>query len=368
MADILNEFESLLGNENQETQENLEENAQQQTTGGSSKENQEPQGNENEEGNEEGNEENENEPPTYPDNALYTFLQAKGIKDPSKIVFEGEDGKTEELDFNALSVEDQLAVFNEIADPGLSENEINAINYMRQNGNVTLEQIVDYFAQQRLDAYLNEHPEAVHQKVYSIDDYTDDDLYLVDLKQRYPEFTDEELKSKLEVAKANEELFKKEAEVLRNTYKAQEDQAAAEREQQDKQQIEDLRKNLMNAASNFNEIQLDYTDDKSESLEIEEEDKQEMLSYILEQDENGKSQLVRDLEDPDALIELAWLRTKGADVLSNLTQYWKKMLADERATNKKLQAQIDKLTKKGTSSVVIPPDPNDKNKSNGESI
>ncbi len=44
------------------------------------------------------------------------------------------------------------------------------------------------------------------------------------------------------------------------------------------------------------------------------------------------------------------------------------MLADERATNKKLQTQLDKLNKKGTSSVVIPQDPNNKKKTNGESI
>ena len=170
---------------------------------------------------------------------------------------------------------------------------------------MSMAQVMEAYAQQKLDAYLNEHPEDVHQKVYAIDDYTDDDLYLVDLKRRYPDFTDEEILSKLDEAKKNETLFQKETEILRNAYKAQEDQAEAERVQLEQQQAEDLRNNLIAAASNFNEVQLDYTDDESDSLVIEDEDKQQMISYILDQDADGKSQLVKDLENPDTLIELA---------------------------------------------------------------
>jgi len=166
--------------------------------------------------------------------------------------------------------------------------------------------------------------------------------------------------SKLNEAKANEELFKKEADTLRNSYKAQEDQVEAALAQQEQQQIQDLRDNLLNAASNFNEIQLDYTDDTSDSLIVEDADKQKMLSYLIDQDANGKSALIRDLENPDALIELAWLRTQAADVLSGITQYWKKNLADARAENKKLQAKIDDLSKRN-SSVVIPKQPDSDN-------
>ena len=82
-----------------------------------------------------------------------------------------------------------------------------------------------------------------------------------------------------------------------------------------------------------------------------------MISYILDQDANGKSQLVKDLENPDTLIELAWLRTQGAEVLSSVTKYWKETLAAARAENKKLQAQIDKLNKKNGSTVVVPKAP-----------
>lgn len=294
--------------------------------------------------------------PIFEGNALYSFLQTRGVKDPTKLVFNNEDGSTEEVDFGTLSLEEQLDILQQVTDPGLTKDEIDTVNYLRKN-HMSLSQIMEAHAQQKLDAYLNEHPEAVHQKIYTIDDYSNDDLYIVDLKSRYPDFTDEEILSKLDEAKKNEDLFAKETEILRNTYKAQEDQAEADRVQLEQQQAEDLRNNLMEAANNFNEVQLDYTDAESDSLVIEDADKRQMISYILDQDADGKSQLVKDLEDPNTLIELAWLRTQGAEVLSSVTKYWKETLAASRAENKKLQAQIDKLNKKNGSTVVVPKAP-----------
>lgn len=315
------------------------------------------------------------EPPTDPDstekggddtivdysgNPLYLFLQERGIKDPGKLSITNEDDTVEEVDFKTLSPEEQLEIIRQVSDPGLSESEVNTINYLRKN-NVTLEQVVDYFANKRLQDYLNENPDAVHKKTYEIDDYSDDDLFLVDLKQRYPDFTEEELLAELNAAKENEELFAKKTEILRNTYKANEDQAEAERLQQEQQQVEDLKNNLMEAAGRFNEIQLDYTDPESDSLVIDDSDKQQMMSYILDQDSEGKSQLVKDLEDPDRLMELAWFGTQGPKLLSELTQYWKNLLAEERATNKKLQSKIDKLSGTSTTTTVKPPKNNTKN-------
>lgn len=301
----------------------------------------------------ENEEKSEETGPDYSDNSMFLFLQERGVKDPSKIKFTNEDNTTEDVDFNSLSTEEQLEILRQVTDPGLSEDEINTINFLRRS-NASFNQVLDYYAQQKLDAYLKEHPEDVHQKRYEIDDYSDDDLFIDDLKKRFPDFTDEEIAAELESAKSNEELFEKKAGALRNAYKAAEDQAEADRLQRENQQVEDLRNNLMNAAGRFNEIQLDYTDDKSDSLVIDDEDKQQMMSYILDQDSEGKSQLVRDLEDPDRLIELAWFSTQGPKVLSELSKYWKGLLAEQRAETKKLQAKLDKLNKTGVSTVVPP--------------
>ena len=261
----------------------------------------------NREDNTEGNEDGNNEP----ESSIYQYLKNHGISDPSKIQFENEDGTIDEQDFNSLSPEEQLEILNEISDPGITDDEFETINYLRRN-RMSLRQAME---------------------------------------------TDDELLSKLEEAKKNEELYKRETEALRNTYKAQEDEAIAEQEARRQQQVEDLHKTLMESANNFNEVQMDYKDDSSDSIIVEDSDKQLMMSYLLDADENGKTQLVKDLEDPNALIELAWLRTQGADALSNLTQYWKGLLTEERAKNRKLESQIEKMNKKEDPNIVITPSP-----------
>ena len=303
-----------------------------------------------------------NEPsdtPDYTGDAMYTFLQARGLKDPGKFQISDEDGNVEEVDFKTLTPEEQLEILNELTDPGLTEEEINTVNFLRKNG-LNMQSAMEAYAQQYLNNYLQQNPDQVKQRTYEIDDYSDDDLYIVDLKRRYPNFTDEEILAKLDSAKENEDLYKKETEILRNAYKEQEDLAEQDKVQAEQQAVEDLRNNLIDAASAFNEVQLDYTDANSDSLVIEDSDKQKMLSYILDTDTNGKTQLVKDLENPDALIELAWLRTQGAEVLSNITQYWKGLLAEERAENKKLRSQLEKVDKKDSNPTVIVPKKNDK--------
>ena len=289
-------------------------------------------------------------------NFLYEFLKERGIEDPSKLQFENEDGEIEEVDFNSLSEEEKLNIINSISDPGLSQHETDVINYLRQN-NVTFNQVIDYFSKKAVEDYLAQNPDQVHQKSYTIDDYNDDELYLADLKSKYPEFTDEELMSKLESAKSNEALFKKEVDALRVDYKKQEDAEIEAQKQQEQADYDNLVGNLQNILSNFNEVALDSTDAESDVLEIEDSDKQQVLAYLLNQDSEGKSQLVKDLENPATLIELAWLRTQGRALIDNTTRYWKDLLKQERKEKAKLQKELESYQNKGSQSVVVPKPP-----------
>ena len=289
---------------------------------------------------EEGEQSTEVEEKELEDDAMIAFLKSKGIADPSKIQFENENGEIEDVDFNSLSKEEQLTMLHELTAPDLSEHEAEVINYLRQN-KVTFNQVIDYFANQRLEEYLNEHPEDRHQKSYSIDEYNDDELYLADLKSKYPSFSDEELLSKLNIAKSDEDLFKKEIDILRESYKAQEDQMLKDAELAEQQQYEDLQNNLLNAVSTFNEVSLDTKDSESDSLVIEDSDKRQILGYLLDQDKDGKSQFVKDIENPNTLIELAWYRTHGRDVIDGISQYWKDILKNERKKIASLEKQLE---------------------------
>lgn len=284
---------------------------------------------------------------------LYTFLKEKGIEDPSKLQWEDENGEITDVDFNSLSDEDKLNVLNSLSEIDLSDHEKEVINYLRQNG-VTFNQVIDYFSNKAIEDYLNEHPDDKHKTSYTIDDYTDDELYLADLKSKYPNFTDEELTSKLDTAKSNEELFKKEIDALREEYKKEEEKQIETQKQKEQQDYDDLVNNLKSVLGTFNEVALDSTDPESDVLEIEDSDKQQVLDYLLNQDSEGKSQFVKDLENPTTLIELAWLKTQGRSVIDNSTRYWKDLLKETRKEKAKLEKELESYRNKESQSVVVP--------------
>jgi Skp family chaperone for outer membrane proteins len=285
---------------------------------------------------------------------ITNYLKEFGIEDPTKIQMEDESGQITEVDFNTLSDDEKLNIFKELSDPGYSDYEKQVIDYLRRN-NATLDDVVKYYSDKAIEDYLSEHPEDAHQKVYDIDSYTDDEIYLADLKNKYPDFTDEELTEKLDSAKLNEDLFNKEVQAIRTAQKAYEDEQARQQEELEKQSYQELQQNLQNAMSNFNEILLDPDDPKSDALQIEDSDRAIMLKYLTELGKDGKSQLVKDLEDPNALIEIAYYRTRERDNITGLTRYWKNELANERKEKAKLQKELDKIKNKGKNSFVETP-------------
>ena len=291
---------------------------------------------------------------------LHNFLKEKGIEDPSKLQWEDENGEITDVDFDSLSDEDKLNVLNSLSDPGLSQHEIDVVNYLRQN-KVTFNQVIDYFTKKAVDDYIAQNPDSVPTKTYTIDDYTDEELYLADLKSKYPDFTDEELTSKLNSAKSNEELFKKEVSALRTEYKKEEDAQVEAQKQKEQQDYDNLVSNLQNVLGNFNEVVLDSTDPESDVLEIEDSDKEQVLAYLLNQDTDGKSQLVKDLENPTTLIELAWLRTQGRALIDNSTRYWKDLLKQERKEKAKLEKELESYKTRESQSVVVPKPPKSNN-------
>ena len=146
--------------------------------------------------------------------------------------------------------------------------------------------------------------------------------------------SDEELKYELDKAKENEDLFKKKVEIIRNDYKEKEKEAALEAQRREEEEYNQLRSALTESVSNFKEISFDYKDPESDVLVIEDDEKSKILSYLLEQDTNGYSQFFKDLNDPKVLVELAWYRLFGQDAISNISEYWKDILKQERRTAK----------------------------------
>lgn len=249
------------------------------------------------------NDDSKEEPVVEDEDILTTYLKSYQI-DPKKIQFENDEGGIDEVDFTTLSKEEQLTILQELASSDYSDYEKSVINYLRVN-NTDLQGVIEFFQNKAIEDYLAQNPDAAHQKSYTIDDYSDDELYMADLAAKFPEFTEDELNSKLESAKLNEDLFKKEVDALRTFYKGEEDRQAEEAQQREQQEYQNLQNTLLDAVGKFNEVVLDATDPQSDSLEIEDSDKQMMLNYLLAADKDGQSQFDKDLSDPQALIELA---------------------------------------------------------------
>ena len=232
---------------------------------------------------------------------LTTFLSQYGIEN-GKITYENDNGDTEEVNFNELDSAEQLNILKELTTPDLSENEISTINFLRKN-NVTLQDVIEYYSQVAVQNYIKENGPAPRE--YSIDEYSDEELYFADLKAKYPEMTDEEIQVDVDSAKENEELFKKKAEAIRKQYKAKEDERAQEIQQQQKDQYVAFDNSIKQSINNFNEISLDYKDSKADALVIDNNMKNDIYNYLMRVDENGKSQFAKDLEDTNKWVNFA---------------------------------------------------------------
>ena len=234
---------------------------------------------------------------------LTAFLKQYGIEN-GKITYENDNGDTEEVNFNELDSAEQLNILNELTTSNLSDNEIETINFLRKN-NVTLQDVVEYYSQVAIQNYIKEN--GTPQRDYSIDEYSDDELYFADLKVKYPDMTDEEIQADVDAAKENEELFKKKADAIRKQYKAKEDEKAQAIKQQQQDQYTAFDNSIKQSIDNFNEVSLDYKDNSPEKrvLVVDNNMKNDIYNYLMRVDENGKSQFAKDLEDTNKWVNFA---------------------------------------------------------------
>lgn len=332
-----NQFDNLLDDEvvegvNTETQEEIIEPALNSTEG----EEEEPSTSEGEQ--EETEEENDLD-------AFSTFLKNRGIRDGKTIIYENEEtGETEEVDFGTLSKDEQLSILESLTDPGLSEDEIETINLLRKT-NSSFQDIIAYYQQQAIDEYKAKNS---GQETYTVDSYSDEELYLADQKAKFPEMTEEELKIELDVAKSNEDLFKKKVDLIRKQYKEQEENHIKEQEEAEKKQQEAYQNMFVDTLNGFNYISLDYKDPKSDSLILEEKDKNRIYDYVFKQTPEGMTKFVEDLSKPEVIVELAWYRLFGKDAISDISNYWKEELKKTRKstpTKPKSNVTVKKDTK-----------------------
>lgn len=257
-----------------------------------------------------------------PEDYLTQLLKSRGV-DRERVRIENEDGEIEEWKFDDLDDETKFGILNQSNDM-LSDDEITAVNFLRQN-RMNLQDFVEYQRQQAIKEYLEQNS----TPQYTVDQVSDDDLFRFELQDQMPDLTDEEIEDQLNRAKENESFFQKKVAALRKEYKelednqikANEEQAAAEKEEQFNQ----LAQSLVSVAKDTEEMN---------GMLLDDQDKEDVLSFLLDRDANGQSEFYKLFSDPKALFKMAWTMLKGDQAHEAYTQYFTNEIAKARRGTK----------------------------------
>lgn len=282
------------------------------------------------------------------DDFLTSLLKSRGIEDKSKIKFATEEGDIEEVDWDSLSSEDKLNILSSsesTPENGLDESEIQLINAIRNSG-MNPAEYLQFIGNGEVERYIQNSQEPQ----YEIDAYSDDELFLMDFMSRMGEVTEDEATEALERAKANEGLFKKQIEAIRNEYKQAEQenqmQAQLEQEQIAQQQYDQFSDQIVDEINDLKEIQ-------GFELNMENDDMQELYDFITGQDAAGNNYLAKALSDPRILVKTAWLALNGDQMINDITSYFQKEIANVRKESYKKGVTDTQKKMEKTNNVVF---------------
>lgn len=271
-----------------------------------------------------------NDSPDDSGDVVSLLLKNKGIN-PNSIKFENEEGEIEERSFNDLSPEEQLQILNYSDDfetHDLDNDEVQFINSLRSN-NMSIAEYNQYIANKAIQDYVNS---LSNNSNYEVDDIEDDELYLIDLKSRIPELSDEEAIAELESAKSNSDLFNRKVQSIREEYKQKEDllleQQQREQEEYQARQAQEFEDIIVNTIQDNDIIDLGDS-----SLALSDDDKNEIASFILDSDMAGTRYIAKALNDPKTLVKMVWYALKGEEAFGQISNYYKSKISEAAKYN-----------------------------------
>ena len=258
---------------------------------------------------------NYSEQPNDDSTVMEGLLKYYGINDKSKITFEDEQGMSQK-NWDDLSFEEKMNILrtsNTQPERDLDDEEIALINDIRRR-NLTPSNYLNQIVQ----ASQQSAPQAPQ---YSIDDLTDDELFILDLQDRVPDISDEDVTEALTKAKENTALYQKQVNGIRNELKQQEQNYLQEQQleiqQQQQQQFNNFANSVGQNVASLNRIgNLD--------LNLDDNDRDNIMSFILDIDDTGMSTLGKALNDPAMLVKLSWYALYGDTALNTIQSLYKK--------------------------------------------
>lgn len=245
------------------------------------------------------------------DDLTTEVLKLRGISNPDKIKFEDESGAITERSWDSLTKEEQINILadqreHQETNNDLAEDEIDLINAIRNSGM----SVQDYM--QTITPQINQ-PQDTNQ----FDAMSDEDLYAFDILNKVgnDNITDEELDAALEAAKANETLFKKTVDGLRQQYnRLQEEQKqniANQQQAATQQRYQAFANVVNNQIDNFNSF-------AGQPIQLSNQDKDNLSEFMLALDEDGSSALGKALQDPRLLTKAAFWLLNEQELIAEL--------------------------------------------------
>lgn len=266
---------------------------------------------------------------------LSRLLKARGV-DRQKVRIENDEGEIEEYNFDDLDDDTKYGILSTNPDSVLSDNEIEEINFLRKN-RMNLRDFARWQQEQAIKDYLEQN----QTQTYTVDQLSDDDLYRFDLQDQMPDLTDEEVEDALTRAKENEAFFQKKITALRKEYKDLEDEQVKQKEEEAtakrEAEFNQLAQSLIDVARNTEEMN---------GMVLDNNDRNEVLSFLLDRDANGQSQFYKQFEDPDALFKMAWFMLKGQEAYNALSDYYKGEIAKARRAAKPEEKKTPKVIRR----------------------
>jgi len=262
------------------------------------------------------------------DDLIYDLLLNKNL-DPHNIIVENEQGIQEKIDFRDLDYEERMAILSETEQESngnegslnLNQDESEFFNILRSN-NLTVNQAL---------TNLKEKIESdfIERDNYDFDNWDDEDLYVADLQNRYPNFTEEDITNELEKELENPDRFKNKVDQIRNLFK--------ENQRKEKEYIIALKKEEKEKHRNDVINKLNFQRSVSD-IELEDQDRKEIMNHLFEKNINDKTNLEKTLSTPEGKIKLAWFDLYGERAISEIKKQYEDQL------NEKLK-EIDKIRK-----------------------
>jgi multidrug efflux pump subunit AcrB len=194
---------------------------------------------------------------------------------------------------------------------------------------MSLQDFAEWQRQEAITEYLSGQRPAS-----AIDSYSDEEIVAYDFIQRFGEdMSDEEIDEEINRLKADPEAFEKRVALLRNAFKSEEEAQAKLYQDQEAARNAENEQMFINtyaqALSNIDSIQ---------NIELDSQDRDELLRFVLEKDQANRTGLSKAMDDPEKVLKMAWYLLHGEETVDAMIDYFQK--------------EISKRTKQGNPRVV----------------